>query len=200
MSIAEEKKQCITKAALAEFLEKGLGKASMQAISDAANVSKRTLYKYFPNKQCLFESLIIDLCKMHALDPKYFEYKSELSLKEQFTAIVKSDLETTLDDNYLKMARLIISEFLKSKPIDEKLKEQFEEMDEPFLNWIKMAQEDGKITKEYTNTQVLELYHAFYKGVVFLPNLIRYEEDLDYLKKENYEKILVNHFLKNFSL
>ncbi len=178
MSVGEEKKQCITKAALKEFLEKGLGKASMQAISDAANVSKRTLYKYFPKKECLFECLIVELCKMHAVDPETYKYQTDKSIEDQFRIIVQTELQTTLDENYLKMARLVISEFLKSKPINEKLKEEFEEMDEPFLKWIQSAQDDGKLTSEYTNRQILELQHAFYKGVVFLPNLIQYEEDM----------------------
>jgi TetR/AcrR family transcriptional regulator of autoinduction and epiphytic fitness len=198
MSETNEKKNCIVKAAMAEFLEKGLGKASMQAISDAAQVSKRTLYKYFPNKESLFESLVIGLCSKHEMPVDHYDYNTDSKFNSQVEKIIESDLQVMLHPEYLKLTRLIMSELLKQRPLNPEIFEKFKEKDEPFLNWIQAAQKDNNIRKDMTPVQILELYRSFFKGTILLPQLLGYAEDLEYLRKENYKKILTDYFLRNF--
>jgi TetR/AcrR family transcriptional regulator of autoinduction and epiphytic fitness len=198
MSSTNEKKDCIVKAALAEFLEKGLGKASMQAISDAAQVSKRTLYKYFPNKESLFKSLLMELCCNHETECGHYSYDSNIELAPQVKKLVSFDLSVMLKPEYLQLTRLIMSELLKSKPISPEVFEKFKEKDEAFLLWIEDAQENKKLRKDMKPVQILELYRGFIKGAIFLPQLLGYADDLQYLKKENYEQIAIDYFLRNF--
>ena len=60
----EENAARIIQAATREFLNKGLDAASMHNIAETAEVSKRTLYKYFPSKGELYDALVNEL-----LDP-----------------------------------------------------------------------------------------------------------------------------------
>jgi len=53
----------IIKAARNEFLRQGFADTSMEAIARAANVSKATLYAYFPSKEALFTYLIENECE-----------------------------------------------------------------------------------------------------------------------------------------
>ncbi|HEY8162137.1 TetR/AcrR family transcriptional regulator [Methylocystis sp.] len=48
----------IINAARSAFLEQGFAETSMEGIARAANVSKATLYAYFPSKEALFSHLI----------------------------------------------------------------------------------------------------------------------------------------------
>lgn len=51
----------ILEAALGQFLLNGLRGTSMEAIAKAAGVAKPTLYRYFPDKQALFEAIVAGL-------------------------------------------------------------------------------------------------------------------------------------------
>lgn len=58
------KESQVVAAAREEFLRQGFAKTSMEAIARAANVSKATLYAYFPSKEALFSYLIENECEM----------------------------------------------------------------------------------------------------------------------------------------
>ncbi len=53
----------IVNAARNAFLQQGFSETSMEAIARAANVSKATLYAYFPSKEALFSHLIGHECE-----------------------------------------------------------------------------------------------------------------------------------------
>ncbi|BDV33857.1 TetR family transcriptional regulator [Methylocystis iwaonis] len=53
----------IVNAARNAFLQQGFSETSMEAIARAANVSKATLYAYFPSKEALFSYLIGHECE-----------------------------------------------------------------------------------------------------------------------------------------
>ncbi len=59
---AGRKEAQIVNAARSAFLEQGFAETSMDAIARAANVSKATLYAYFPSKEALFSHLIENEC------------------------------------------------------------------------------------------------------------------------------------------
>ncbi|WP_166242960.1 TetR family transcriptional regulator [Paenibacillus turpanensis] len=56
-------KQAIEAAALQEFLEKGFMAASMRSIAAQAKVSTGNIYKYYVNKEALFEELVLPMDK-----------------------------------------------------------------------------------------------------------------------------------------
>ncbi len=60
---ASRKEAQIVDAARKAFLEFGFAETSMEAIARAANVSKATLYAYFPSKEALFSHLVEAECE-----------------------------------------------------------------------------------------------------------------------------------------
>ncbi|QBI20124.1 TetR/AcrR family transcriptional regulator [Egibacter rhizosphaerae] len=54
------KRWAIVDAARTMFLREGFTRASMDAIAEAASVSKRTVYNHFPDKQALFLAVLAD--------------------------------------------------------------------------------------------------------------------------------------------
>ena len=57
MSVSDQKKKQIINAAITEFQEKGYSGASMDRISERAQVSKRTVYNHFDSKDALFRAI-----------------------------------------------------------------------------------------------------------------------------------------------
>ncbi len=60
------KRQQVLDAAGALFIAQGYGKVSMDAVARQAQVSKATLYAYFPSKDVLFATIVGDACRRSA--------------------------------------------------------------------------------------------------------------------------------------
>jgi AcrR family transcriptional regulator len=56
--LKEEIKEKIHNSAVKEFLEKGYLGASMRGIASEADISAGNLYRYYENKQCLFDAVV----------------------------------------------------------------------------------------------------------------------------------------------
>jgi TetR/AcrR family transcriptional regulator, mexJK operon transcriptional repressor len=61
---APTKREQIVDAASRLFLENGYELTSMDAVAAEANVSKRTVYSYFQNKETLFIDIMEDMCHL----------------------------------------------------------------------------------------------------------------------------------------
>ena len=66
------KHQQILDAARALFMAEGYGKVSMDAVARRAQVSKATLYAYFPSKDLLFATIVGQACQIDAMDAGNF--------------------------------------------------------------------------------------------------------------------------------
>jgi len=58
------KREQVVAAARKLFLGAGYGATSMDAIAAEANVSKRTVYSHFQNKETLFAAIMVDVCNI----------------------------------------------------------------------------------------------------------------------------------------
>ncbi|MCG7519033.1 TetR/AcrR family transcriptional regulator [Ruegeria sp. Ofav3-42] len=103
----------IIEAAVAEFQEKGFAAASMDRISAQAEVSKRTLYKYFESKENLFRSIVIELANRFAgvLD---IRYEKGRDIREQLTELAWAEGRILMLPEVMAMARMVISETLRN--------------------------------------------------------------------------------------
>src|SRR5271157_5062947 len=59
----EERQEAILKAALDVFSEHGFAAARLDDVAQRAGVAKGTLYLYFPDKEALFENLLLSLAQ-----------------------------------------------------------------------------------------------------------------------------------------
>lgn len=66
--LAQQKREAITTAAAALFLERGYDGTSLARIAEAAEVSKSTLFKQFPTKAALFEAIVTESWKRDDAD------------------------------------------------------------------------------------------------------------------------------------
>ncbi|MBV7397230.1 TetR/AcrR family transcriptional regulator [Mameliella sediminis] len=103
----------IIEAAVAEFQEKGFGAASMDRIAARSEVSKRTLYKYFESKENLFRSIVAELSERFS-GLCEFGYVRGRPIRQQLTDLAWAEARLLLTPDVIAMARMIISETLRS--------------------------------------------------------------------------------------
>lgn len=97
--LKDDVKQKIIKSALTQFKENGYRGASMRVIALDAGVVSGNIYRYFKNKEDLFESVVEPICKlMHEtekmLQKEISEYNVKYNGQGNFNIVKKITLET----------------------------------------------------------------------------------------------------------
>lgn len=181
MARKDEKTSQIICAAMQELLDKGLKAASMQNIACVAEVSKRTLYKYFPCKEDLFNSLIEEL--LSGID-KFEELKFtvETPIEKQLEQIIDLKYELLTSDEFINLSKIVGSEFLKGKRLSEAQLIKMNESESNFLKWVHDAKAAKSIKSSEDANLIATQFHSVLKGQVFYPVLFGFtaKESIDY--------------------
>lgn len=109
--IQNPKRQAILTAARQAFISHGYAGASMEAIAEAAPVSKPTLYNHFHSKPDLFAAVIDCECQ-HLLGTLSNVHTETSDPVAGLSAIAAAFIDLTYADEALKLYRLIIAEQL----------------------------------------------------------------------------------------
>jgi len=114
------KRQAILDAATCAFIMHGYSGASMEAIAEAAPVSKPTLYNHFKSKQDLFASVIEGRCE--ALLSTLSSVQAELNDPVAgLSAIAGAFIDLLYADEALQLYRLIIAEQQQFPELGERI-------------------------------------------------------------------------------
>ncbi|KKK63479.1 hypothetical protein LCGC14_2993870 [marine sediment metagenome] len=103
-----DKRGQIVAAARKLFLENGYGATSMDAIADEANVSKRTVYSHFQNKENLFGALITVMCE--SMGGPRAALATDQPPEKVLTAYGRRILNIVLNPEALAVFRVVLSE------------------------------------------------------------------------------------------
>lgn len=104
-----EKRAAILEAAKTLFPSKGYDAVSMDAIAQAAGVSKLTLYSHFTDKETLFGAAVAEFCE-EQLPHQAFELHPELSLREALMLIAKGFIDLTMDERAIQLFRIMAAQ------------------------------------------------------------------------------------------
>ncbi|MEW2916703.1 TetR/AcrR family transcriptional regulator [Ruegeria sp. ANG10] len=133
----------IIEAAVAEFQDKGFAAASMDRISAQAEVSKRTLYKYFESKENLFRSIVIELSSRFA-EVVEIRYEKGRDIREQLTELAWAEGRILMMPDVMAMSRMIISETLRSPELAAAAQGKLDKT-AAFIGMMRDAVEDGQL-------------------------------------------------------
>lgn len=103
------KHQAILDAATAIFLARGFAGASMDAVAEAAGVSKATVYAHFADKDDLFQAMIRARCEAYNR-PQRFEAYARLAPREALVEMGRNFLALLCDPEVLRLYRVISAE------------------------------------------------------------------------------------------
>ncbi|CUJ89836.1 Fatty acid metabolism regulator protein [Ruegeria denitrificans] len=133
----------IIEAAVAEFQDKGFAAASMDRISAQAEVSKRTLYKYFESKENLFRSIVIELSSRFA-EVVEIRYEKGRDIRAQLTELAWAEGRILMMPDVIAMSRMIISETLRSPELAAAAQGKLDKT-AAFIGMMRDATEDGQL-------------------------------------------------------
>jgi TetR/AcrR family transcriptional regulator of autoinduction and epiphytic fitness len=166
------KQEDIIKSAIEVFSQKGFEQASMEGISKHAGVSKRTLYKYYPNKDALFE-VIVDKLMCRFDDQCVVEFEPSVSVEEQLTELTLKQMCYVNNEDYQMTARLVMAECIRCHETSKVLVSKFEALGDSYglQKWAKQGVEASVLN--IANISIaMEQYIGSIKAVVFWPQLI----------------------------
>lgn len=138
-----EKYQQIINAAVEEFQEKGFTAASMDRVSARAEVSKRTLYKYFESKENLFQSIVGVLSDRFA-DMMEIRYEQGRPIRDQLIDLAWVEGRLLMSPDVIAMARMVISEVLRNPVLAEKTQGKMDKT-RVFADMLRVATADGQM-------------------------------------------------------
>jgi AcrR family transcriptional regulator len=104
---AEKKRVQILEGARVVFLAEGFDGASMEAIAQAAGVSKGTLYTYFKGKDELFTALVA-ACQNRSLEETFRSMNKAGDLRENLETLARNDLDAVREPDNLALLRVVV--------------------------------------------------------------------------------------------
>ena len=191
------KREAIIQAATQAFQEFGVNGTSMDKLAELANVSKRTVYNHFSTK----EELVMHLVTKQFEDAKLsvtVEYDSSRDLAEQLCELILQDIEFTVTEEHLDIARVAIGHFFYEP---DKLKDevaQLKAQETALHRWLKTAKADNKIEFDDLNRVVDEI-ESLVKGQCFWPQLFKIEDIMSASRKRNVAKNTVALILSRYA-
>jgi TetR/AcrR family transcriptional regulator, mexJK operon transcriptional repressor len=110
-----EKRQRVHQAAMTLFMQHGFEGTSMDALAALAEVSKPTLYRYYPNKEALFVAILSDLVLTEnpetvLPDPQMLMIESVADLETVLIDWSEMVMARATQPEYLGLVRLMVAE------------------------------------------------------------------------------------------
>lgn len=139
-----QKQLDIINAALLEFEANGFPGAGMERVADLARVSKRTLYRYFPNKESLFTAMM-EYLHGQSLEIPLPVFSPELPAKDQLNALLEAMFRNLNVERNRRLARIILAEMVRDPEHGRLLNQAAWPQEAGPLRWIRDAMAAGAI-------------------------------------------------------
>ena len=166
---SQQKHLDIVAAATTLFIAHGFTGTSVDQIAENANVSKRTLYKHFPNKEALFKHITYDITDR--IEAQMFKpYDPSKSFKLQLRQLTIDKVASLFTTDNRALIRMLSAEIHNVPGFADNLYQYFLNEDHKFANWLKTAAKKGNF-KIKTPKLASRLYWAQIRGAFFWPYL-----------------------------
>lgn len=198
LSRSQLKHQAILIAAKSAFQEFGVQATSMDKLAELAQVSKRTIYNHFDNKEELVMQLVADLWNK-ALVHNHFEYDSNLSLEEQLTQLIQAEVSLMCDKEYIALSRVAFGHFFYHPEALQKKVAEFSAKETTLKRWLKAAKANTSLTFDDVDFVVSQL-HSLLKGSCFWPQVMGMRSTLSDQEQAHLIKETVSIFLSRYRL
>jgi TetR/AcrR family transcriptional regulator, mexJK operon transcriptional repressor len=113
-----EKRAAILDAAQRLFPDRGYDGVSMDAIAQAAGVSKLTVYSHFDDKESLFAAAVTTCCE-DLLPHRVFEPPDGQAVREVLVAIGRAFIDLIMDPRAIKLHQVMVAQAGQSTRLAE---------------------------------------------------------------------------------
>ncbi|BBM67336.1 TetR/AcrR family transcriptional regulator [Vibrio alfacsensis] len=175
MKLSEKKRLALIEAAQREFIEHGFSCANMDKVCERAATSKRTLYRHFESKDQLFiESIQAVLDKQRA--KLQLQYCPMVDLDAQLRKYLHAKLDSMYEDFGLPLARMVISEFIRTPEFAGSYLHQLQRQDQQLELWFAQAIDDKRI-KPHDPVIMSNMLMCLLKGNFLWPQLVTNQDE-----------------------
>lgn len=195
---SEIKHDAILSAAKRAFLEYGVQGTSMDKLAEIAEVSKRTVYNHFANKEQLVLHMLSELWTRTMVDVGV-AYAADQPLQPQLRALVSAEIELVSGREFLGLSRAA-AEYYMFQP--EKLQvamEQFPSEATALHRWLGEAMADGRIRQADVETAFDQL-HSLVKGACYWPQLLGFKPEISETEKQQLADESTAMFLDHYQI
>lgn len=194
----ENKKELILEKAMNVFSDKGLNNTSMEFLAEAAQVSTRTLYKHFSNKQDLFKEVQHRYFSQITAQENMIDYHSSRDLRTMLDDMVDQRMKFCLEESSQQAIQLFFYEAL-GDDFDRHYAVKLFQAESGFLSWLESCQRDGRLSGLYCIEYMNDMYHRFFNSLFILPLLLKQQCMLTHEALEQRKRMLNNFFINNFA-
>lgn len=170
MKLSEKKRIALIEAAQQEFIEHGFSGANMDRVCERAGTSKRTLYRHFESKDVLFIESIQSVLEAQRARLQ-LKYASDVNVETQLRTYLQAKLDSMYEDFGLPLAKMVISEFMRTPELSENYLYQLQRQDELQENWFTEDIADNKV-KALDPVMMSGMLMCLLKGNCLWPQLV----------------------------
>jgi len=175
----------ILKASKKEFVEKGFHEASVRSIANSVGVTTGSIYRYYKNKDALFEALVADPAK--ALFDRYNKYSktfSNHSLDRQLSILLnEEDTEIKELVNHLYKhydAFKLIACCAKGTSYEDYVEKLIEIETKSSLNLVNLMQKEKNICHDIDEQMIHIIASTYFTGIF---EIISHDENIEVATK-----------------
>ena len=174
--------QAIIESAEDEFAKFGIDKANMNVIAANAGVTKRTLYKYYENKEKLYEAILNNLL-VGLEDELDFPFDPKVDLKTQLNTLIETKINITSHPHTLKVAKIFLKGQIYNPQKDSLLNRQMQQSKEHLTAWLKKCKKHKLIKSDVRLEMVTEMIFALVDGQIVYPIVLGELEEIENKKE-----------------
>lgn len=174
---SEIKRDAIVSAAKQAFVEFGVQGTSMDKLSELAQVSKRTVYNHFENKEVLVMHIMEEMWRKSTTSIN-IQYKADVPLHQQLKAILLAEATMIAAKENIDLSRVAFGHFFYNPEAMQKEMRKFSARETTLYKWLEAAISDRKIKQidvDFANNQL----HSMIKGHCFWPLLLGSCQDIE---------------------
>lgn len=167
-----EKHRTIVAAARTLFVERGYLAVSMDEVARTAEVSKRTVYARFENKEALFAAVL----EAEKASPPSADasppFDPARDLEAQLVDMVLSRLRDLFARDRFRLVRMIVGETLRDPALGKRFGTELDAHSELLVPWLREAHAQGALVVD-DPSRVSTLFWRGALGALFWPALLR---------------------------
>lgn len=189
-----KKRTTILEGAIDVFIAMGYDLASMDKIAETAGVSKRTVYNHFGSKENLFQVIVNNFLDQRQ-ELKTIVYDPLKSLEEQLLEFAYAEIFLIDSPRRLGLSRFLTMTFLKDINYAKETVLKYPPSTRMFLDWLKEAENDGKINSENLFLTA-RVFYSLVEGAITWPAL--FTEDVTHLQYEPMLDEIIKTFMSRY--
>ena len=169
-----QKRQAVINAALAEFKDKGFVGASMDAIAERAQVSKRTVYNHFASKELLFNEVTSSFW-VRSKQAASLQFDASRTVEDQLLQIARSVWDVYQSDELIEQARIVLAELIRQPELVEQALAQVNDQECGLLPFLQQAVSAGAL--QIPDIKIAETqFWGLMKSFAFWPAVFRFHD------------------------